>query len=183
LLASLIVRPPKGAGDEIAIDPVSEAPPATDVGLVVREERVGAFIVNVADAELVPIDAFIAAVAFAETGTVLTLNVALVWPDATMTDAPTVAEALAEDRDTITPSPVAFLEMVTVPEADVPPTTLAGDRLTLATVWAPAELATQAITQIANFCKHRIFLPDARIMENRGYRILVFLSPLRVRVQ
>lgn len=74
------------------------------------------------------------AVAFAETATVLTVNVAEVAPAATVTVAGTVADVELELRLTGYPPVGAALEMVTVPVLLVPPTTLVGFNVTLLTV-------------------------------------------------
>ena len=61
------------------------------------------------------------------TGCVVTVNVVLVWPAGTVTDAGTDATvgALLE-RATVVPPPGAGSEMKTVPTAELPPLTSAG---------------------------------------------------------
>jgi hypothetical protein len=72
---------------------------------------------------LVPL---IVAVVEALTAVVVTLNVALVWPAATVTLAGTVAAALLLESVTTVPPPGAALVRITVPCEGLPPTTLAG---------------------------------------------------------
>ena len=134
LLANLTVNPPEGAADEILSVPVDVAPPETLVGLIDSEDSFGAVMVRVAETAVVPNVPLIVAVVFDATGTVCTGNVAVVAPLGTVTESPTVAAVADEVSLTSTPSPLAFFESVTIPVADDPPTTLAGDRLNLLTV-------------------------------------------------
>jgi hypothetical protein len=60
------------------------------------------------------------------TVTVVTLNVAVVAPCATVTLAGTVAAPLLLDSDTVAPPAGAALVSVTVPVDDAPPVTLVG---------------------------------------------------------
>ena len=62
-----------------------------------------------------------------DTGLVVTENVALLAPPATVTLAGTVAaEVLSLDKDTTAPPPGAGPLSVTVPVEELPPTTLVG---------------------------------------------------------
>ena len=65
-----------------------------------------------------------------ETGTVVTVNVAVVAPATTVTDAGTVALALLLERVTLRPPVGAAPLMVTVPVEELPPTTEVGLRTT-----------------------------------------------------
>jgi microcystin-dependent protein len=83
--------------------PVALLPPATPEGETVITETRGAVTVRSAFAE-VPLDeAVIVADAFAETATVVIVNVALVAPSATVTLAGSDAAALLDARLTTTP--------------------------------------------------------------------------------
>ena len=126
--------PAVGATEEILTVPTKFAPPVTLVGLITRDESVGALTARVAEAKLKPSFALIAAVAFDATGVVPTVKLALVAPEATVTEEPTVAATLDEESNTTVPVAPAFLEIVTVPVTDVPPTTLATDKCTVLTV-------------------------------------------------
>jgi len=134
LLASLIVSPPVGADEEILTVPLADAPPGRLVGLTSTEESVGAFTVKSAFDELVPIEADIATTVFAFTEMVSMGKVAVMSPDPTVTELPTVAAAPADFSKTTTPLVPAFFDRVTVPAEEVPPTTLAGEILNLETV-------------------------------------------------
>jgi len=92
LLVRVIERPVAGAAEPMVTVPVEGVPPITDVGLTVSDERVGAVIVSVALAEVLFAVAVMLAVEFVATGVVLTVNVAVVAPPATVTVAGTVAE-------------------------------------------------------------------------------------------
>jgi hypothetical protein len=67
-----------------------------------------------------------------ETAVVVTVKVAVVDPEATVTETGTVALPLLEDRRTTTPPGPAAVLIVTVPVDGLPPTTEVGesDRLT-----------------------------------------------------
>ena len=68
------------------------------------------------------------------TAVVVTVNVAVVAPAVTVTEAGTVAEALSEARFTTVPPAGAAELIVTVPVEDVPPITDVGLTETPATV-------------------------------------------------
>ena len=72
------------------------------------------------------------------------MNVALVAPLGTVTDAVTAAEALEELNEIVDPPDPAFLESVTFPVADAPPDTEAGETERLRTVCACASAAVSA---------------------------------------
>lgn len=69
---------------------------------------------------------------------------AVVLPEGTVTEDPTVADDLEEAKLTIRPSAPAALLSVTVPTADAPPAMPAGDKVTLVTDCAATEAAKQA---------------------------------------
>ena len=69
-----------------------------------------------------------------ETPVVLTVNVAVVAPAATVTEAGTVALVLLDDRVTAAPPVPAALERVTVPVEEFPPETDVGLTATEVTV-------------------------------------------------
>jgi len=68
----------------------------------------------------------IVAVVVTETDLVVTVNVAILLPAATVTEIGTVAEVLLLDSETFVPPEGALLVKVTVPCTEVPPAMLAG---------------------------------------------------------
>lgn len=126
----LTTVPPVGATLLKVTVPVEDTPPATEVGLRVAELSVGAVIARLAVAELDPSVAVIVAEVVAETAVVVTENVAVVAPDATVTDAGTFALELLEASDTTVPPVGAAAERVTVPVLEAPPATEVGLRVT-----------------------------------------------------
>lgn len=110
------VNPAGGAGVVIVTDPVIVPPPYAGLGAIENVVMLIALIVNVAVAELAPAVPVIVAEVAVPVTAVLTLNVAVVCPDATVTDGtPTVAAAELDDRLTFTPAAGALAERVTVP--------------------------------------------------------------------
>ena len=142
LLDKLTTAPPAGAGPVKRTVPVDEVPAVTDVGLTETPEPAAASVaaLTVRFAVLVvPYVAPIVTVVLPATGVVVTLNVALVAPAATVTLAGTCAAAvLLLDRATTAPPVGAGPLNVTVPVDEVPPSTDVGFKLT--------ELATSAVT-------------------------------------
>ena len=128
LLLKVTTRPPVGAALLTVTVPVEGFPPTTEVGLRTSDEAVGAVIVRFAVADWPFAEAVIVAVALAATGVVETVNVALVPPEATVTEAGTVAETLLLERLTTNPPAAAGLDRVTVPVLEEPPTTEVGLR-------------------------------------------------------
>jgi len=92
LLCRVTARPPVGAGPVNVTVPVLLVPPATDVGLRLTELTAGGLIVRDAEAEELPELALIVAVVTLDTAMVVTANVAVVAPAATVTLAGTVAD-------------------------------------------------------------------------------------------
>ena len=132
--ASATNKPPVGAGPLSVTVPVDDVPPATVVGFNTTDVVTGAVTVSDAFALVVNAPAEIVDVAFVATGDVETVNVAVVWPSATVTVAGPVAALLFEDvRLTTVPPAGAAASKVTVPVLDVPPMTDAGFRDTLLT--------------------------------------------------
>ena len=91
-------------------------------------------MVNVAVAEVLFAVAVIVAVALAATALVVTVNVVLLVPAGTVTEAGTVALALLLERVTTVPPDGAALESVIVAVDDVGPTTAVGLKLSEVTV-------------------------------------------------
>src|SRR5712671_5812813 len=132
LLESVTCAPPVGAGPLNVTVPVEEFPPATLVGFSESEERVGGgggAAVTVSEADLLaPLNvAEIETVVDTATALVLTVNVALVAPAATVTLDGTLATVvlLLESVTTAPPDGAAPLS-VTVPVEEFPPVTLVG---------------------------------------------------------
>ena len=80
--------------------------------------------------------AVIVALVLVATALVVTVKLAEVAPDGTVTDAGTVAAALLLERVTTKPAVGAALVMVTVPVDETPPTTVVGLSDSAATVGA-----------------------------------------------
>jgi len=128
-------RPPVGAAPLMVTVPVELAPPATVAGLKLSAEITGELTVSTAVPE-VPLNVPVI-VEVPLRGNVVTVKVALVAPDATVTDAGTVArEVLDEVRATTAPPVPAALEIVTVPVDGVTPATVVGLSETVVTVGA-----------------------------------------------
>jgi hypothetical protein len=127
LLVSVTTAPPVGAAPFKVTVPVEEVPPVTLVGLSETLEGSGALTVRFADF-VAPLNSpEMVDVVLAATGVVVTVNVALVAPAATVTLAGTVAAAvLLLVRATTAPPAGAALLNVTVPVEDAPPVTVAG---------------------------------------------------------
>jgi hypothetical protein len=102
----------------------------TVVGFTETPSRLAGLIVSVADCETPLRLAEIVGDFWVETATVFTVNVALVLPALTVTEAGKVAELALLDSFTIAPAFPAGPVSVTVPATEVPPTTALGLRLT-----------------------------------------------------
>ena len=106
--------------------PVEGVPPTTDVGLSVRPVTAGGLTVNVAVLLVAPVVPVIVTEVAAATPTVVAVNVAVLDPAATDTDAGTVVEASLEASVTVIPPVGAFALSVTVPVEERPPATAVG---------------------------------------------------------
>jgi len=129
LLERETVAPPAGADPLSVTVPVEGDPPVTLVGFSVSEERVGrACGSTVSEAVLVTpaYDAEIVTGVDAVTALVLTVNVALLAPAATVTLADTLAAPLLLESSTCAPPVSAGPLSVTVPVEGDPPVTLVG---------------------------------------------------------
>src|SRR6266481_4516662 len=129
LLERETTAPPVGAGPLSVTVPVEGDPPVTLVGFSVSEERVRAGGSTVSEAVLVApaYDAEIVTGVEVVTALVLTVNVALLAPAATVTLAGTVAAAVLLEREMAAPPLRAGPLSVTVPVEDcAPPVTLVG---------------------------------------------------------
>jgi len=130
LLDRATTSPPVGAAPLRVTVPVEDLPPATLVGLNVRDVSVGGLTVSDAVCELpfrVPV--IVAWVAVA-TAVDLTVKFAVLFPDATVTDAGTVTAFWLLDSLTTKPAFGAGPESVKVPVAEAPPSTEDGLTLT-----------------------------------------------------
>ena len=137
LLESETTDPPEGAPLESVTVPVELFPPLTLVGLRVNEERVtvpAGVMVNVACCELLPSVAVITAVVVELTDVVVTVKLALVDPEGTVTLLGTLAEELLPLKLTTVPPEGAAELRATVPVELVPPVTLVGFKVTEETV-------------------------------------------------
>jgi hypothetical protein len=128
--ASVTTKPPAGAADVRVTVPVLDVPPVTDVGFKATVLSTGAVIPRDADWLVAPSVAVIVADAFAATAVVVTVNVAIVAPAATVTLAGTVADALLDASVTTKPPAGAAADNVTVPMLDAPPATDVGFNVT-----------------------------------------------------
>ncbi len=133
---TVTVNPPTGAADEIVIVPVELTPPSTVVGFNERAETVGPCTNKLPGLDVPFAIPLMVAVVSTPTATVVMLNVADVAPAAIVTDAGTVTEALFDASVILSPPVGAGLEIVTVPTDPLPPSTVVGSTVKLATVGA-----------------------------------------------
>jgi len=132
LLERKTCAPPAGAGPVRVTVPVEDWPPKTFAGFSVNEESVGAgggAGVTVSETDLVtpPYAAEMLTVVDAATALVLTVNVALVAPAATVTLEGTLAAVVLLLESVTTAPPVGAAPLsVTVPVEEFPPVTLVG---------------------------------------------------------
>lgn len=135
--ASETTNPAEGAGLEIVTVPFAVFPPTREFGLIITAVSSGAVTARGADCVEVPSVALMLAVAFVGTASDVTVNVAVFDPAGTVTvpDEGTVAaDVLSEAIVTVYPFVGAFPVRVTVAVEFVPPTTLVGLSVMLATV-------------------------------------------------
>lgn len=89
------LSPPAGAADDRVTVPMLDLPPFTEAGLRVRDDKAGGVTVTCTACDVLPSFAVSVMTLTADTGQVLTLNGAEVFPPAIVTDAGTdAAEAL-----------------------------------------------------------------------------------------
>jgi hypothetical protein len=137
LLVRVTTAPPDGAGPVKLTVPVEDVPPTTETGFKPTELRTG--VVTVKPTVCVePRVAEIVRGALATTGLVVTVNVAVVAPALTLTEAATWAAAvLLLKRATTAPLAGAGALSVTVPVDEAPPITEEGLRTTEVTAREP----------------------------------------------
>jgi len=111
--------------------PVELAPPTTAVGLSATVETVGPSTVSAPLTAVLFKVALMFAVEFVATATVLTVNVAVLEPAATVTEAGTVAAARLELNVTTLPPDGASPARVSVAVVEAPPSTVVGFSVTL----------------------------------------------------
>ena len=145
LLLSVTTAPLLPAGPFSVTVPVEEDPPVTDAGLTLTGLRAGTFTVNVAVRVMLLDVAEIVDDVLLATRFVVTVNVAVLAPAATVTLASTVAAAvLLLLSVTTAPAVGAGQFSVTVPVEEIPPGTDVGLKLT--------ELGTGAFTVNVAVC-------------------------------
>jgi len=133
LLESLMAIPPVGAGPVRITPPAEEPPPIRLVGLSVIEETTGGRSESVPVTELGPNFAATAACFVEETAVVFAVNVTLVAPARTVTEAGTVTlERLLESFTSVPPFGARPLS-ITVPVERAPPVTVPGSNVSIAT--------------------------------------------------
>ena len=121
--------PPPGAGPLSVTVPVEGLPPTTLDGFRERDASEGGFTVRVAVLVTTPYKAEIVTAVEPDTGVVVTGNVTLLAPAATVTLAGTLAaDELSLLRETTAPPRGAAPLSVTVPVEGLPPRTLDGLR-------------------------------------------------------
>lgn len=134
-LVSVTTTPPAGAAPLRITVPVTPAPPTTDAGFTVTDlsetDAAAGFTVSAAVFETPPLVAVIVTAVTAVTVDVVTVNVAVVAPAATVTEAGTVAATLLDASVTTMPPAGAADNKVTVPVLDVPPVTDVGFKATV----------------------------------------------------
>ena len=130
--ARVTVRPPAGAALLIVTVPVELFPPTKLVGFNERAVIAGGVTVIVPVALFEPVVAVTVTDVDERTALVVAVNVAVVAPAATLTEAGTTTAALFEARVTVVVLPAATGPFsVTVPVDDVPPATVEGLRATV----------------------------------------------------
>jgi len=134
LEVKFISVPPEGAGPFNVNVPVEEVPPTTTEGDNVRLVNAAGVTVSVVVTDELPRVAVIVAGVEDATAVVVTVNVAVVAPPATVTVTGGVALVLLDDRLTTEPPVGAACFKVTVPEEEVPPMTVVGETVTLVKV-------------------------------------------------
>jgi len=134
VLESATDEPPSGATPLRVTVPVELAPPVKLAGTRASAATTGGLMVSTAICVAPPKAAEIVAVVTDATAVVITGNVELVAPAATVTLVGTIADALALDRATTAPPTGAGPLNVTVPVDVAPPIKLAGARASAATV-------------------------------------------------
>lgn len=123
-------KPPDGAGPVRAKVALEDEPPATELGFRLRLLKVGGVIVNFADADAPFAVAVMVGVMVVATGEVWTVNVTEVEAATTVMLAGTTAAALFELKLTFTPPDGAGPSRAIVPVELMPPTSVAGAKLT-----------------------------------------------------
>ena len=125
----LTTEPPEGAGPLSLTVPVDEVPPTTEVGVTESPLRVTGLMVKDAVTVDVPITPLIVDVVKLATERVVTVKVADVEPDGTVTDEGVLALALLDDKVTTVPPGPAGPFKLNVPVDDDPPVTVVGERV------------------------------------------------------
>ena len=134
LLASTTFMPLDGAELPMVTVPVACVPPLSVDGFTAMLNSSGALICKVEEADFDPNAPLIVAIVSVDTADVVTVNEAVFDPLETVTDDGTTAFLFVDVRATTFPPVPAFPVSVTVPVVLVPPSTEAGDTLTLLSV-------------------------------------------------
>jgi hypothetical protein len=177
LLDSVTANPPAGAADVNVTVPWADVPPVTLVGLTETADSEagggGGVTVSVAVFVAPPYAPVIVTGVDAPTALVVTLNVALVAPAATMTLAGTVATAvLLLDSVTTAPPAGAALVSVAVPCAALPPTTLVG----LSAI-AESDGAVDAVLGVKRMAVDHAPAVPAELMPRTRHQCRTFANP------
>jgi hypothetical protein len=127
LLARATTTPPGPAGPFNITVPVDVLPPVTLTGYRLRDARASGLTVRMATLEVPPCVAVIVAETELETDVVEIGKLADRVPEAIVTEGGTFTSLVLEPRDRMSPPDGAKPLRVTVPDADVPPTTVVGE--------------------------------------------------------
>ena len=135
VLFRLTANPPVGAAVAIVTVPEVAVPPVTDVGLIAREETVGALMVSLADFESVSVDAKIVTVVVVAIGFAANVKLVVVLLPGITTVAGTLVRWLESTMLTETACPDALPANQRVPVTFPPPATEVGDNVNEAMLW------------------------------------------------
>ncbi len=148
-VVNVTTAPPAGAIPFSVTVPVELLPPSTLFGLIATDESDGGFTVRIVVRVVAPSVAEIVTEVAVVTADVVIVNVAVVAPAATVTDAGTFAAVLSSEMATLIPPAGAAADRVTVPVEFTPPITVAGDLETDCSVTAGGFTVKAAVRWLA----------------------------------